>query len=235
MRDEEIADVVLSGGDPWSVVKTMRFGPAAVRAYQAVQAWRMRMFLRGLDDLADELPPEQQQRFEFYVNDAQSARLLADYADTVVRTSSETVIGTLAILYADYENRVMTPEFKAGAIRAFDGLSETRIDAFLQLMESCRANELRPLPESGNYRIFTIGDGSDLTLPQRLRQRANGGDQWVDATSDFITRGLLSPDRTPRGRLGSENATWSCEFTVTADSDAYYDLLRKARTFLRGN
>ena len=58
----------------------------------------MRLFLRGLDDLANELPPEQQQRFEFYVNDAQSARLLADYADTVVRTRSETVIGTLAIL-----------------------------------------------------------------------------------------------------------------------------------------
>ena len=174
----------------------------------------MRLFLRGLDDLANELPPEQQQRFEFYVNDAQSARLLADYADTVVRTRSETVIGTLAILYADYENRMMTSDFKAGAIRAFDGLPETRIDAFLRLMEACRADELTRLPSSSGHRIFTIADESEPTIPQRLREWSSAGHRWVDAISDFMTRGLVSPDRSRLTGLISQSASWSCVFTV---------------------
>ena len=73
---------------------------------------------------------------------------------------------------------MMTSDFKAGAIRAFDGLPETRIDAFLRLMEACRADELTRLPSSSGHRIFTIADESESTIPQRLQNgqaQATGG------------------------------------------------------------
>ena len=49
-----------------------------------------------------------------------------------------------------------------------------------------------------------------------------------------MTRGLVSPDRSRLTGLISQSASWSCVFTVSADSEAYYELLQKARTFLRG-
>ena len=50
--------------------------------------------------------------FEPWINSAERTRMLADYAESLVRARSETAIAALAILYADTNDALYSTDFK---------------------------------------------------------------------------------------------------------------------------
>jgi hypothetical protein len=207
--------------------------PKTRRAYEAVRLWRIKIFLNGIDAVSESLNDEDRARFEQYINSKLGERLLADYADTVIRTRSETVIGALAILFSDAEHKLYPTDFKAAAALALEGLAERTIDGFLLILDQ-RANMRHRFTTNRNYVVYRLSNAEGF-LPEAMKRWSSSGSEWIAIVNDLSARGLLLPDVIGDDSRPAENELWRCRFSLGSETEAYAALMRKARAFLRGS
>lgn len=125
--------------------KVIPYAKQAVSAYNWYRKRRISLFLKSIDFSTKPLPQAEKDKFDKYVNSKIGRELLAEYSDTVLRTSSEVAIAALGILYADTENEIHNLEFKRISCRALEGATDILLEGFIFLCE------LDPKPEKGPY------------------------------------------------------------------------------------
>ena len=195
-------------------------------AYRLARTRRIRAFILRLDAVTQEMSEADRRLLTDYVKSETGFQLLADYAEAVVRATSQTAIHALAILYSDAEDQAFTASFKAKAARAVDGIREPIIDAFLTIMRS--RESLSTAPTNGPGQVYSLRD-TDPSTPTLPAELADDGETWVPSIAELVHRGLIAPDPTEGRRLGDSNEEWSCIFSVTSDSECFFDLLEAAR------
>ncbi len=213
------------------LAKTVPYAKQVVAAYEWARLKRFSAFLKGLDGSALELSDKDRPRFEAYIDSELGMDFLAEYADTAVRSRSETAIAALAILYSDWEHSSFTADFKAAAALALEGISERVIDALL-LLTSERA-ALAPVSGGEPYAIFALRDAEGVP-PPAFASWSSRGEEWVAAVHDLTARRILIPDAMGGMRYGDEKQTWCCYFGIGKSTEEYAALLKKARAYLRG-
>ncbi len=228
MRTVEIADEALEEyGD---LLKLAPMAKYVVAAYKWTRTRRIRTFILGLDATSRQLSDAERERFTKYVRSKAGIELLADFAESVVRSSSPTVIGALAVLYSDRDNDGFDAQFKARAVQSLDGLAERIIDAFLVLMDN-RA-DIAPVPDEGPYPTHALRDAVVTMSPQLAKWSADGS-AWVSAIHELTRRGLFAPDPSSGMRLGDDHQTWCSYFGISDDTERFADLLRTSRECLK--
>lgn len=215
-----------------SLLTYSKYAHHVILAYRRIREERLRMFLRSLDHVVDELTPEDRARFEAHINSETGAKVLAEFADTAVRTRSERVIAALAILYADSDHVLFSQDFKAGAALALEGLAERTIDAFHLILDSRNTMKHR-FTTDRRYVVYYLSSVPG-ELPAGLADWSTDGADWVWLTSDLTSRGLLLPEVLGNTRAPVKDQLWSCAFSVGPATQLYAGLLTKARTYLRG-
>lgn len=174
-----------------------------------------------------EMPEAKKKAFEDLLKSNEGGEILAEYLDTVLRTSSKTAIAALAILYADTDHKRYSPDFKLAAAIALEGISEQKVDAFLDLSQ---ANDFIPANNQPNppYPVAVANDKFIDALPTTaglLRPPATR----AAIISDLINRGLLLPDyASSRWGDGGVGLT----FGVSDTTEKFARLLREARSIL---
>ena len=214
-----------------ALVKAVPYGKQVIAAYKWARLKRLTSFLKGLDGSTSELSEEDRLRFEVYINSQLGIDFLAEYADTAVRSRSETAIAALAILYSDWEHSLFPADFKAAAALALEGISERLIDALL-LLTSERA-ALSSVPDEGPYATFALRDVEGVP-PTTFASWSSHGEDWVGAIHELIARRILLPDAVAGMRWADDNQTWCCYFGIAPSTEQYAALLKKARIYLRG-
>ena len=186
--------------------------------YQWLRDRRFKAFLSGLNGAVDELPREDRERFESYINSERGGELLADFAEQAVRTRSKTALAALAVLFADPH---ADAERKTETAVALDGVSEQILDVFWLLHQ--RRNQIQP--NGGD-----IGGLTNIIATQDPVLRAAGwdGNVWLRAVDELVARGFLGADPSAAGRMGGEEE-WSRYFRFTEESDRYATLVMRAR------
>ena len=146
-----------------------------------------------------------------------------------MRTSSNTAIVAFDLLYIDADSEKYSPSFKLAAILALEGISEERINAFIELSQ-CKENvPLNDAPEVF-YPIVVLNDRLVEGLSEDIRDLLKTLELRVAIVSDLIKRGLLLPDYAS-GRWGDEDVD-HYYYGISGQSKSFRELLIKARKFL---
>lgn len=202
-----------------------------VKAVLGAVSWfrrkRAKAFLKSLKGAADSLPPEKREALEKLMRSKLGAAILSEYAESVIRTSSETAIAAMALLYADAENEVYSPEFKLAAAISLRGISEREVDVFVALSgvdEFITAKNQPELP----YPVAIANDGLASKYPE-LADVLEPPESRVAVVRDLIGRGLFLPDFAS-ARLGDGGV--GVTFGIGAWAHMYRELLMRARSLL---
>jgi hypothetical protein len=202
-----------------------------VKAVLGAVSWfrrkRAKAFLRSLKDAADGLPPDKREALDKVMRSKAGAAILSEYAESVIRTSSETAIAAMALLYSDSENEIYSPQFKLAAAISLRGISEREVDVFLALSgvkEFITAKNQPELP----YPVAIANDGLVTNFPG-LADVLGPAESRVAIVHDLIGRGLLLPDfASSRYGDGGVGVT----FGIGAWSHTYRELLTRARSVI---
>lgn len=202
-----------------------------VKAVLGAVSWfrrkRAKDFLRSLKRAADDLPPEKRDAFQKVLKSRAGAAILSEYAESVIRTASETAVASMALMYSDAENEIYSTEFKLAAATALRGISEREVDVFIALsgVDEFITSENQPeLP----YPVAIANDGlvsqfselADVLAPAETR---------VAIVRDLIARGLLLPDfASARYGGGGVGVT----FGIGEWASKYRELFIRARSLL---
>jgi len=197
-----------------------------VGAYKWYRTWRAKSFIRTLGKVAGNFSDEQRKNFERVIKSDEGSELLAQYIDTVIRTSSKTAIAALALLYADIDNKEYSPQFKLTAALALEGISETLVGIFLELS---LIQESAPLESSSvPYQIVFLNDNLVAKLPES-GHILSAPESRVAIVKDLIHRGLLLPDYS-KGRIGGGGVC--VVFGISGTTRKLREMLRRARNLL---
>jgi hypothetical protein len=224
LESAEVQDIVDDAADLGEIVPYLKH---ALAAYQFVRRQRVKWFLRSLKNATDELSPKKKEAFDRMINSTAGAEVLADYTDKVVRTSSKTASAALAILYADVDDKLYSPEFKLSAAIALEGISEEAIDSFLLLSDVKIFVPSENQPEAP-YPVVIANDKLISDLNESL-QILIDKETRVALIQDLINRGLFLPDY-GGARLGDGGV--GITFGIGEISKRFLILLSKARSFL---
>ena len=163
-----------------------------VGAYKWYRTWRAKRFLRALRTAADEMPEAKKKALDRLLKSNEGGEILAQYVDSVLRTSSKTAIVALALLYADADHETYPREFKLAAALALEGISEQEVDAFLDLSQVTdfiparnQPNPPYPVAVANDKLIDSFPNTAEFLRPPATR---------VAVVNDLINRGLLLPD-----------------------------------------
>jgi hypothetical protein len=196
-------------------------------AVKWVRNQRARHFLRSLKRVDESLPEDKRKRLHDRLKDPAAAEILADYADTVLRTASPTATAALALLYADADDEAFSPEFKQVAILALQGIRESQVDAFLdlaavdQFITSKNQPELLyPVAIANDKLVSGLKKASTFLSPPEVR---------VAVIDDLIQRGLLLPDFAS-ARLGDGGVGKT--YGIGTITRQFLDLMTKAKALL---
>lgn len=211
------------------LAKVVPIVKSVMTAHKFVRGRRLRSFFNALDAGTKRLSPEERARFEDYLRSDSGAEFLADYADRVMRSQSQTVAVAFAILCSDPDHFRFPLDFKVTALRALEGLDDVSIDGLLALFAN--RQRLDDVPSEA-YAVHSISSETIATA-HHLQKWSPDGKRWVSLLNDFLTRGILVPDSSSGMRLSDENATWTVRFAFTTNSDLFAELLETARGYVR--
>jgi hypothetical protein len=186
---------------------------------------RIKRFLHSLASAAEELNEKQRKKLSDIISSDAGAELLAEYADSVVRTSSQTAIAGLALLYADVNEERYSRDFKASACLSLQGISENLIEIFLQLS---RAPEVAT-PIEGVYPVVICNQALVDNLPELGKLLAKP-EQRIAYVNELIRRGFFLPDYATRYG-GSEVV---CHFGISDTTLKFQELLLRAKQYVAG-
>jgi hypothetical protein len=173
------------------------------------------LFLKSIDFSTKPLFQAEKDKFDKYVNSKIGRELLAEYSDTVLRTSSEVAIVALGILYANTESEFYNFEFKRIACRAMEGETDILLEGFIFLCE------LDPKPEKGPYLLHLLTQEFIESNPQAKEIIGSAEDAFA-LVDHLIRKGMLLPDHVS-SRIGGDK--WFINYGVTDISIKIKDLI----------
>jgi hypothetical protein len=192
-------------------------------AYRWLSNTRMTIFLKSLDFSLNEILPESKERFEEYINSNMGREKLAEYSDTILRTSSRSCIAAMGILYSDsLNNKLFSEEFKRIACFAFQGATEPLIDAFIALCD------MEPDVSESPYPLCILSE-EKFRKDAKLRNVIGSPEDAFASVYELIRRGLFLPGHTPFRVAGTG---WHIIFGVTDISRKLKSLLLEAKRYL---
>ena len=229
--DNEIRDIIqnIDPDDLEGLSKLVPYVKQAISAYQWVKQKRMTLFLKTLAKSEENLTEYQKEKLQKILSSEDGKELLAEYADSVIRTSSRTGIAALAILYGDVDDKKFRGAFKSLAALSLEGISEEAVDLFLALSEGQRFSKL--VDDKGPYKIYFC-DNHFLSYFPDLNYLLNQPAEIVAITNDLIRRRLLVPDHA-YSRIGGGEV--SIPFGLSETSILFQKLLKLAREFTSTN
>lgn len=205
----------------------------AYKAYQWVKGLRMKRFLKSLGKAAEYLTESERKRLDQIISSKKGSELLAEYADSVLRTSSKTAITALALLYADLDDERYSPDFKRRASISLDGISDHQVDFYLELLVA--HDRLDDNQKSGSDRAYSLSNISEIEQhhPEidRLEDSYEGK---IALINDLTRRGMLLPKyglRLPVLSGDEDERSPMFEFGIPQWSYKLADLLHKAKEY----
>ncbi|MCK4818429.1 hypothetical protein KA005_21845, partial [bacterium] len=202
--------------------KAVPYAKHAISAYKWYRNRRIALFFKSIDAASDSLPQKDKEKFEEYINSKPGREILAEYTDSILRTSSDTGIAALGILYADVNNEIYTHDFKRIACRAFEGATDALIDGFILLCS------LEIKPEEGPYPLCHLTKGQ-FESGQRFEEKIGTAEDVFALINELVRRGMLLPDHVP-SRISGEQ--WFINYGVTEVSLKLKELIMKAKSYL---
>ena len=198
----------------------------AVKALLGAVSWvhrkRAKDFLRSLKRAADDLPPEKRDAFQRFLKSRAGVEILSEYAESVIRTASETAVAAMALMCSDAENEIYPPEFKRAAATALRGISEREVDVFIALSGVSVKQPEPPYP-------IAIADDELVSQFPELADVLAQAETRVAIVRDLIARGLLLPDFAS-ARWGGGGV--GVPFGIGEWASKYRELFIRARSLL---
>jgi hypothetical protein len=195
------------------------YAKQAISAYNWYRKWRISLFLKSIEFSAKPLSQKEKDKFEKYLNSKIGRELLAEYSDTVLRTSSKVAIAALGVLYADTDNEFYNIDFKRIACRALEGATDTLLNGFIFLCE------LDPKPETGPYPLRLLTQGF-IESNSQAKEIIGSAEDAFAIVNHLIRKSMLLPDHVP-SRIGG--GKWFINYGVTDISIKIKDLILKAK------
>tara|TARA_B100000700_G_C15003727_1_gene837536 strand:+ start:149 stop:664 length:516 start_codon:yes stop_codon:yes gene_type:complete len=156
------------------------------------------------------------------INTEDGQELLAEYADTITKTSSNRARMAIALLYCDDTEFSFDESEKITFISAMNGINDDFIDFFIKVTELPVQEKNSPYPRAAihNQTINNFGGG-----------------KWDEEavfvyTNDLIRARLLLPDPKAHGTVSGDGKGWAVWFGVTNRSKKFAAILRKAGSLL---
>ncbi|GMV21036.1 MAG: hypothetical protein AMXMBFR57_09850 [Acidimicrobiia bacterium] len=214
-------EIVQDYGD---LIEVVPYAAEVVAAYRFVRQRRVRSFLRSLADATSDLDSAGRERFRTYIESVPGRELLAEFAETSLRSKTQTATAALAILYADVDCTRFPREFIADAVPALESLTDRTIDAFLLLSKHAAA--LAQTPDRGPYTVVAI-TGSVVGAEPELSGWSTEAAEWCRVVGDLTQRGILTADWAAGSRLADDD--WRAYFALSLFSGNMSKLLNEAR------
>jgi hypothetical protein len=172
----------------------------ALEAVDRAHRRRMDTFLRVLDARTG-ASGDQRRRLAAVLSSEVGEDLLADFAETIIRTPCPTVASAFALLYADFEHAIYPLSFKRGACQALRGVTDVQIEIFLELSAQPQFRD-RERKTDDPYDMHFV---SQVTLANsRIAAIEPDRGSQITVTLDLVQRGLLAPEP-GAGIIGDEN------------------------------
>ena len=217
-----VTDTIEDYGDELKLIPYIKQGVALLTK---VRLWRIRVFFRSLDGEREVMSEKEKQRFKKIIESEAGQELLADFVDTVTRTSSRLACAALALLYASNDTDRNSATFKLRACRALDGASDEMVN-FLLALRSVR--DLQPeKPEDRIHRHY-LNDTIVAQVEPIARLNLSDG-AVVGYLSDLIRRGILLPDPKTAILGMTDKDEWQIVFSAADDTWCFVELLERAR------
>ena len=227
--EQEIRDIVRTVTDTIEnysdELKLIPYIKQGVALLTKVRLWRLRVFFRSLDGEYDVMSAKEKKRFRRAIDSEAGQGILADFVDTVTRTSSRLACAALALLYANTDNDRYSETFKLRACRALDGASDEMVD-FLLSLRSVRDLQ-REKPEDRIHRHY-LNDKTVTQVGSIARLNLTDG-TVVGYLSDLIRRGILLPDPITAILGMTDKEKWQIVFSTTDETWGFVELLERAR------
>jgi hypothetical protein len=149
---------------------------------------------------------------------------LAEYSDTILRTSSKTCIAALGILYADsLYNKLFSEEMKRIACFAFQGATQPLVDSFVVLCD------LRPEVTDPPYPLCILSE-KEFKSNATLRKAIGTPEDAFACIHELIRKGFFLPDHT---HYRIARAGWHIVYGVTETSIKLKHLLSEANRYIK--
>jgi len=194
----------------------------AKKAYNFAQMKRISRFLKSINYAVSLLTEQDKGKFEKYINSEVGYDFLAEYSDSVLKTSSKIAISALGILFADSDNLYYSEQFKRIACYMLQGTTDDLIEVFLIMSNLPTTRKGRP------YWLCEL-DGNSYEQNDELRAATRSAEDLFAYISEFTRRGMFLPDHTPSRLSGG---TWFVVFGITEITTQIRDLLIKAQKLI---
>ncbi|WP_417531319.1 hypothetical protein [Marinobacter lipolyticus] len=186
---------------------------------------RVKLFLATIDSEVENMSVNHQAEINEFLNQKQSKKVLADYADAITNTSSEIVLRALALLFISDRQFDFSDQEKARFVACTNGLDDLKVNLFVKLsgLKKTGSDTVYPTYKISHLKFDSLNLGVEI-------------DELFAYTEDLFKRGLLLRD--PRGDLGSnfyapKDSEWLIYFGISSTLQRYAALFRKAK-FLAG-
>lgn len=192
------------------------------KAYQARQEHRLKEFLHCIDLRYETMTTEDQEKLNERINSAEGEALLAEYADTITKTSSSRARMAIALLYCEDPELSFDKSEKITFISAMNGMNDDLMDFFLMAMKLDVKKEGLPYPRSGIHH-----QNADIFFENEWDEEA-----IFVYINDLIRTRLLLPDPRTFSAVAGDGQGWAVWFGVTERSRKFSALISKAEALL---
>jgi hypothetical protein len=204
------------------LAKLFPYAKQVVAAYKFVREKRMKRFLNTLSNAQEQLTSGERKYFGKLLESEDGQELLAEYADSVINTSSKTANIALALLYADVKTESFDESFKTLAALALRGISESAISLFIILIMN---KDLMRMDSDPPYPLWTFSE-KFIAEVFDVNSEFRNAPFLYSSVSDLIRRGLFAPDHV----LGAfVEPRIIISFGITEITMSFYDLLSRAK------
>ena len=207
--------------------KAIRLGKKTYELLEGVyrnrQKQRIREFLEYIDLRYESMTPEEQEKLNQHINSEFGQDILADYIDSILKTSSKRARMAVALLFCrdiDFNfNETETRTF----VSAMNGMTDDLLDFFLEVSILETKKEDFPYPRAGIHdKIFE-------------RFSLKGWDEeaiFVNVT-ELIQLKILLPDPMTHSNSFGSGTGWAIWFGLTRTSTKIASLVRKAEALIK--
>ena len=189
-------------------------------AYKSVQTDRLIEFFRFVDLRLETMSDDLREEFNNNLESATGQQLLADYANTITKTSSPRARMVIALLYCNDSEFRLDDSEKATLVSAIRDLSDDIIDFFLIV-----TTDLDGIKEGYPYPRMGITDQNFASIKRKA---------WDEETvfvyiDQLIRLRLLLHDPASVTAVAGKAEGWAVWFGCTSRSIKFASFIRKAK------
>ena len=215
-------------GDFEDLAKIMPYVKYIIGGWKFIKNLRAKVFLKSLGKIIGDQSEEEKEKFRKILQSKEGIEILTEYFDDIMRTSSETAIAALAILYSETDNPDYPREFKLATSMALTGITEISISIFIELSKT---KKFIPgeIGEEVPYPIVVVDKDFLSTLTPETTHFLADPTSRIAFVNDLKQRGLFMPDYAS-ARWGSEGP--DITFGISETTIKISNLLERARELL---